>query len=55
MGQKLDIPEEFAGRTGEIGVFDEAGGLVAVGVLDPERGLLRPDKVFADADRASEG
>ena len=50
MGQKLEIPEELAGRTGEVGVFDEAGELVAVGVLDTERGLLRPDKVFAKTD-----
>jgi tRNA pseudouridine55 synthase len=50
MGQKLDIPEDLAGRTGEVGVFDEAGELVAVGLLDTERGLLRPDKVFAKPD-----
>jgi tRNA pseudouridine55 synthase len=46
-GQALDLPVELAGRTGEVGVFDEAGDVVAVGVLDAERGLLRPDKVFA--------
>ena len=46
VGQMLEIPEELIGKTGEVGVFDEAGEIVAVGVLDIERGLLRPDKVF---------
>ena len=46
-GQMLEIPEDLAGKAGEVGVFDEAGELVGIGVLDLERGLLRPDKVFA--------
>jgi hypothetical protein len=29
----------------EVGVFDEAGGLVAVAAVERGRGLLRPTKV----------
>ncbi len=48
-GQMLDIPEDLAGKTGEVGIFDETGELIGVGVLDIERGILRPDKVFPRA------
>jgi tRNA pseudouridine55 synthase len=45
-GQAIVLPAAEAGQTGEVGVFDEAGAVVAVGRVDA-RGELRPVKVLA--------
>jgi tRNA pseudouridine55 synthase len=44
-GQAIAVPAAQAGQSGEVGVFDEAGAVVAVGQI--ERGELRPVKVLA--------
>jgi tRNA pseudouridine55 synthase len=47
LGQAMLCAElSAAANTSAVAVFDGRGGLVAVARLDPERRLLRPDKVF---------
>jgi tRNA pseudouridine55 synthase len=44
-GQGIAVPAALRGQQGEVGVFDESGGVVAVGLI--EGGELRPAKVLA--------
>ncbi len=46
-GQSIGVPAGLAAQAGEVGVFDEAGGVVAVAQVDAARGELRPVKVLA--------
>jgi tRNA pseudouridine55 synthase len=49
-GQKVPLPEDAVPlHSLETAVFDPTGGLVAVARIDPERRLLLPDKVLAEA------
>jgi tRNA pseudouridine55 synthase len=45
-GQAIALPAALVGQTGEAGVFDEAGAVIAVGQVEAERGELRPVKVL---------
>jgi tRNA pseudouridine55 synthase len=45
-GQAIALPVALAGHSGEVGLFDEAGTLVAVGRIDPAGRTLRPGKVL---------
>jgi tRNA pseudouridine55 synthase len=45
-GQVIELPPEICLEEGEVAVFDEAGTLAAVAVVDWGRRVLRPGKVF---------
>jgi tRNA pseudouridine55 synthase len=46
-GQSIALPPALAGQEGEVGVFDEAGAVVAVAQVEAPRRELRPVKVLA--------
>jgi tRNA pseudouridine55 synthase len=44
-GQAIRLPPTLMGQQGEVGVFDEAGQVIAVAHVDATQGQLRPTKV----------